>query len=146
LPRFAVVGLSAEARGTHGTSSGADGWVYQDGQGRLLQIEVAPAEVVSVAWEQRRVVSNIVFPFARAVHGDDPGAFQSEVERVTNAIRSGGLEWEDGSILIDDQVTAVEVLDIGNNFWIAVAHLPDCVLSVSSHGVPRDHLALTRIG
>lgn len=148
LPRFAVAGLPAEASGTRGTSSPAgrsDGWAYQDADGRTLQVDVASSSVTSVSEEQQWAVFNILFPFARAVHGNDVGAYESEVEAVTNAIRSGSLVWEERSLLLDGEVTAVEVLEIRHDFWIAVGHVSDCVVTVSSHGVPRDGLELTRV-
>lgn len=147
LPRFAVIGLAAQAVGSHGSSSASgksSGWTYEDEKGRFLQIEVGSRSDSSITEAKERSLFNMVFPLARAIRGDDLASYEAEVERVTDAVRSGTLGWREDTILVDGRVTGIELLDLGNDFWIALALLPDCLLSVSSHGVPRDHVELAR--
>jgi hypothetical protein len=152
LPRFTIVGWSAVSIGRRGTSifvaakrvATSDGWAYRDGRGRLIEVEVVRADGPSIAEEQQRAIFNTLYPYARASQGDDIGSYEPEVERVKEAIRSGALAWRTESFLVDDVRTSFETLNLGHEFWIAAAQLSDCIVTVKSHGVRRDEVALTR--
>jgi hypothetical protein len=45
---------------------------------------------------------------------------------------------------VDNAQTSFEMLNLGHEFWIATAQLSDCIVTVRSHGVGRDEIALTR--
>ncbi len=86
----------------------------------------------------------MLYAYARAAHSDDIASYGPEVERVKEAIRSGSLGWRTESLLVDNVPTLLETLTLGHDFWIAVAQLSDCIVTVKSHGVTRDEVALIR--
>jgi hypothetical protein len=152
LPRLAVVGWSPVSAGSHGVSisvggkrvATSDGWSYQDELGRLLEVEVVRPDGARIADEQERAVFSVLYAYARAVHGDDTASYGPEVERVKEAVRTGSRGWRTESFVVDSVPTSFETLNLGRDFWIAVAQLTDCIVAVKSHGVRREEVALTR--
>jgi hypothetical protein len=142
LPRFTMLGWSAESVGGYGMSSSgrrtSDGWAYRDAQGRLLEVEVVTPDA-GVSEQKQRAVFNSTspstapLPSAAAIH---PPA----VERTQGAT----LGWRTGTIPVDGVPTTFETLDLGSNLWVAVSAPADCVLILKSHGVGRQDVALVR--
>jgi hypothetical protein len=141
LPRFTVAGWSAESVGGYGTGS-SDGWVYRDALGRLLEVEVVPSDS-DVGEEQQRAVFNMRRPSPEPVTAME-GIHPPEVERTHWDVRLADLPWRTGTIVIDGVPTPFETLDLGSDFWVAVAPLADCVLILRSHGVAQPDVALVR--
>jgi hypothetical protein len=152
LPRFTVAGWCPESVGEHGTSisvtgkrvATSDGWSYRDELGRLVELAVVRPAGARIAEVQHRDISNMLYAYARAAHSDVIASYGPEVERVKEAIRSGSLGWRTESLLVDNVPTLLETLTLGHDFWIAVAQLSDCIVTVKSHGVTRDEVALIR--
>jgi hypothetical protein len=93
---------------------------------------------------RQRTVSNLMYAYARTVDGGDIETYGRDVERLEEAVRSGTLPWETAPIVVDHVQTSSESLNLGSNFWIAVGQLADRILSLKSHGVSKDQVALIR--
>jgi hypothetical protein len=146
LPRFTVVGWSAPAVGGYGTTSSgrreSDGWVYRDSLGRLLEVEVVPANA-NVGEEKQRAVFNIRSPTPEPFMSMDE-IRPPQFERTQDDVRTASFGWRNGTIAIDGVSTSFETLDLGSDAWVAIAPLADCVLILRSHGVGRPDAALSR--
>jgi hypothetical protein len=68
-----------------------------------------------------------------------------EVERSQEVMRTAALGWRTETMAVDVVRDLFETWDLGNDFWVAVAPLADCVLILSSRGVGRPDFALVRV-
>jgi hypothetical protein len=120
----------------------SEGWVYRDALGRLLEVEVVPLDA-DVGEEKQRAVLNMRSPSPEPLMSMTE-IRPPEVERSQEAMRTAALGWRTGTIAVDGVPALFETWDLGNDFWVAVAPLADCVLILRSHGVGRLHVALVR--